>query len=219
MEERACSEFLKEMEKETEFLKQELKILMKTEQNPQSDRVKENNQEGDAVEETEKEEKKPDEQQKKKGRSEGTIPNKDPARLTNKHISEAIENLHQGLHTSGTRSKAGSLCSQRQAGQSCSDTAVSRGKISFGTYEPSFGQIPLGRQGCSHLALAERKEQLMKQLFGEGCLQGEREPLELQQQGGEGRQGRDAGGHKANPKLRDGVGVGSAQCSSLKQTP
>ncbi|NXH26936.1 LCA5L protein, partial [Myiagra hebetior] len=177
MEERACSEFLKEMEKETEFLKQELKILMKTEQNPRSDRVKETNQEGDAVEEVEKEEKNPDEQQKKKAKSEGAIPNQDPARLKNKSIfSEATENLHQGLHTSGTKPKAGS---QRQ-GQSCSDTAVSRGKISFGAYEPSFGQIPLGRQdgasgaqGCSHLSLAERKKHLMKELFGEGCLQGE----------------------------------------------
>ncbi|NWW27667.1 LCA5L protein, partial [Falcunculus frontatus] len=177
MEEHAFSEFLKEMEKQTAFLKQELKILMKSEQNSQSDRVKENNQEGDAVEEAKKGEKKPDEQQNKKTTSEGAIPNKDPARLKNKYIfSEATENLHQGLHTSGTKSKAGS---QRQAGQSCTDTAVSRGNISFGVYEPSFGQIPLARQdrasgaqGCSHLMLAERKKQLMKELFGEGCLQG-----------------------------------------------
>ncbi|NXD96691.1 LCA5L protein, partial [Chaetorhynchus papuensis] len=181
MEERIFSEFLKEMEKETEFLKQELKILLKTEQNPQSDRVKENDQEGDAVEEAEKEEKKPDEQQKKKARSESAIPNKDPARLRNKYIfSEAVENLHQGLHTSGAKSRAGSVCSQRQAGQSCSDTAVARGRISFGAYEPSFGQIPLGRQGgasgaqgCSHPTLAERKKHLMKELFGEGSWQGE----------------------------------------------
>ncbi|NXB23590.1 LCA5L protein, partial [Rhagologus leucostigma] len=182
MEERAFSEFLKEMEKDTEFLKQELKILMKTEQNPRSDRATENEQEGEAVEEAKKEEKKPDEQQKKKARSEGAIPNKDLVRLKNKYIfSEAVENLHQGLHTSGTKSKAGSLCSQRQAGQSCSDTPASRGKISFGAYEPSFGQMPLlrrdgasGAQGCSHLALAERRKHLMKELFGEGCLQGEK---------------------------------------------
>ncbi|NXA67367.1 LCA5L protein, partial [Mohoua ochrocephala] len=182
MEERAFSEFLEEMEKETAFLKQELKILMKTEQNPQSDGVKENNQEGDAVEEVEKEEKKPDEQQNKKSRGEGAIPNRDLIRLKNKYIiSEATENLHQGLHTSGPKPRAGGPCSQRQVGeQSCSDPAVPRGKISFGLYEPSFGQTPLprqdrasGAQGCSHLALAERKKQLMKELFGEGCLQGE----------------------------------------------
>ncbi|NWU32755.1 LCA5L protein, partial [Dyaphorophyia castanea] len=178
VEERAFSEFLKEMEKDKEFLKQELKILMETEQNPQSDRVKENNQEGEAVGEAEKEEKKPDEQQKKKARSDGAIPNKDLVRPKNKYIfSEATENLHQGLHTSGTKSKAGS---RRQAGQSCSATLASRGKISFGAYEPSFGEILLprqdgasGAQGCSHLGLAERREQLMKELFGEGCLQGD----------------------------------------------
>ncbi|NXM48724.1 LCA5L protein, partial [Gymnorhina tibicen] len=173
MEERAFSEFLEEMERDTEFLKQELKILMKTEQSPQSDRGKENDQEGEAVEEVEKEEKKRDEQQKKKARSEGAIPNKDLVKLKNKYIfSEAVENLHQGLHTSGTKPKAGS---QRRAGQSCSDSPASRGRISFGVYEPSFGQSLLpgqdgarGAQGCSQLALAERKKHLMKELFGEG---------------------------------------------------
>ncbi|NXC89304.1 LCA5L protein, partial [Cercotrichas coryphoeus] len=132
MEERNFSEFIKEMEEESEFFEQELKNLMKSEQNPQSDRVK-NNQEGKALEVVEKEEKK-FEQQKKKARSEDAIPSKDPAKQKKKFISsEAIENLHQGLHTSGAKCKAGSL--------SCRDTAESRGKISFGAYEPSFGQI------------------------------------------------------------------------------
>ncbi|NWT76243.1 LCA5L protein, partial [Prunella himalayana] len=131
MEECKFSEFIKEMEKEAEVLKQELKTLMKSEQNPQ--RVKENNQEGEAVEEAEKEEKKHCEQQKKV-RSEGASPSKDPTRLKKKYMfSEATENLHQGLHTSGAKCKAGS---QSQAGQSCSDTAVPRGKLSFGAYEP-----------------------------------------------------------------------------------
>ncbi|NWV79255.1 LCA5L protein, partial [Dasyornis broadbenti] len=180
MEEHIFSEFIEEMVKETAVLKQELKNLMKTEQSAPSDRVKEDNQEGDAVEEAGKEEKKPDEQQKKKARSEGAMPNKDPVRLKKKYFSEAVGNLHQGLHTSGTKSKAGSLCSQRQAGQSCSDPAVASRTISFGLYEPSFGQVPLGRhkdgasaaQGCSHLTFAERKRHLMKELFGEGCSQG-----------------------------------------------
>ncbi|NXM14539.1 LCA5L protein, partial [Ploceus nigricollis] len=132
MEECKFSEFIKEMEKETEVLKKELKTLMKSEQNPR--RVKENNQEGEAVEEVEKEEKKHYEQQKKKARSEGASPSKDPTRLKKKYIfSEAVENLHQGLHTSGAKCKAGSPSSQRQ---SCSDSAVPRGKISFGAYEP-----------------------------------------------------------------------------------
>ncbi|NXT61859.1 LCA5L protein, partial [Chaetops frenatus] len=180
MEERNFSEFIKEMEKETEFLKQELKTLTKTEQNPPSDGVKENNQEGEAVEEAEKEEKKPDEQQKKETWSEGGIPYKDHATLKKKYISEAVENLHQRLHTSATNSKAGSLSSQRQAGQSCSDSALTRGKISFGAYEPSFGQIPpagqdggSGAQGWGHLRLAERRRHLMRELFGKGCLQGD----------------------------------------------
>ncbi|NXM87600.1 LCA5L protein, partial [Oenanthe oenanthe] len=149
MEEHSFSEFIKEMEEETEFFEQELKSLMKSEQNPRSDRVK-NNQEGEAVREVEKEEKKPFEQQSKKARGEGAIPSKDPTWQKKKFIStEAIENLHQGLHTSGAKCKAGSL--------SCRDTAESRGKISFGAYEPSFGQIPLAGQGCSHLLPAERK--------------------------------------------------------------
>ncbi|NXD35747.1 LCA5L protein, partial [Copsychus sechellarum] len=149
MEESNFSEFIKEMEEETEFFEQELKSLMKSERNPQSDRVK-NNQEGKAVEVVEKEEKKPFEQQQKKARSEGAIPSKDPTRQKKKFISsEAVENLHQGLHTSGAKGKAGSL--------SCRDTAESRGKISFGAYEPSFGQIPLAGQGCSHLLPSERR--------------------------------------------------------------
>ncbi|NWV26578.1 LCA5L protein, partial [Origma solitaria] len=180
MEESTFSEFIEEMEKKTEVLKQELKNLMKTEQNAQSDRVKEDNQEGDAVEEAEKE-KKTDEQQQKKARNEGAMPNKDPIRLKKTHnFSEAVEHLHQGLHSSGTKPKAGSLCSHRHTGQSCSDPAVSRGTISFGVYEPSFGQVPLARQdgacaaqGYSHLPLAERKRYLMKEPFGEGCLQGD----------------------------------------------
>ncbi|NXE93082.1 LCA5L protein, partial [Menura novaehollandiae] len=180
MEEYIFSEFMKEMGKETEFLKQELKNLMKTEQSPRSDSVKENNQEGDAGAEVEKKEKKSDKQQKKKARSECAIPKKEPMRLKKKYIfSEATENLHHGLHTSGTKSKAGSLCSLRQAGQGCSETAESRGRISFGVYEPSFGQVPphkqkdgaSGARGCTQVTFADRKKHLMKELFGEGCFQ------------------------------------------------
>ncbi|NXO99802.1 LCA5L protein, partial [Certhia brachydactyla] len=155
---RTHREFIKEMEKGTEFLKQELNSLMKSEQNPQSmriDGVKENNPEGEAVEEVEKEEEKPYEQQKKKAKSEGAIPSKDPTRQKKKYISE-VEILHQGLHTSGAKCKEGS--------QSCRNTPVSWGKISFGAYEPSFGQISLagqdstsGVQGWNHLMACERK--------------------------------------------------------------
>ncbi|NWV65638.1 LCA5L protein, partial [Malurus elegans] len=182
MEEHIVSEFMKEMEKQTEVLKQELKNLLKTEQKAQSDRAKDNNQEGGSGEEAEKEVKKTDEQQKTKIRSENAMPNKDPARLKKKYnFSEATENLHQGLHTSPAKSKAGGLCSQEQADQSSSDPAVSRGKISFGVYEPSFGQVPLARQkdgasgaqSCSHQTLAERRKYLLKELFGEDSWQGD----------------------------------------------
>ncbi|NXW78953.1 LCA5L protein, partial [Hirundo rustica] len=137
MEECNFPEFIQEMEKRTEVFEQELKSLTKSEQNPQGDGVKENdqnNQEGEAVGKVEREEKKPHEQQKKKARSEGAAPSKDPTRLKRKSISSRdAENLHQGLHASGATCKAGSLSSQRQ---SCSNTAVPRGKISFGVYEP-----------------------------------------------------------------------------------
>ncbi|XP_033375543.1 lebercilin-like protein isoform X3 [Parus major] len=184
MEKGNFSEFIKEMEKETEFLKQKLKSLMKSEQNPQREGAK-NNQEGEAVEEVENEEKKPYEQQKKKARSEEAIPSKDFARLKKIYLSsEGVESLHQGLHTSGAKCKAGS---QSQAGQSCRDTAESRGKISFGAYEPSFGQIPLARQG-GRCGVEERPEE------GGfwGGLFARRQPLELHQQQGEGRQVRGA---------------------------
>ncbi|CAN8197002.1 unnamed protein product [Coccothraustes coccothraustes] len=190
MEECKLSEFIKEMEKETEVLKQELKTLMKSEGSPQ--RVKENNQEGEAVEEVEKEEKKSHEQQKKKVRSEGPSPSKDPTRLKKKYtFSGAVENLPQGLHTSGAKCKAGfgKSCpsSQRQAGQSCSDTAAPRGKISFGTYEPSFGQTPLGWQDSTS---GEEETPDGGALWG-GML-ARRQLLEFQQHKGAGRQVRGA---------------------------
>ncbi|NWW78582.1 LCA5L protein, partial [Climacteris rufus] len=162
VEEHTFSAFMKEMEEKTAFLKQELKNLMRTEQSSQSDKVKQNNQEGDAVEEVGKEEKKTDEQLKKKAKNEGAIPNKEPIRLNNKYkFSKPVESLQHGLQESGPKSKAGSLCSLRQAGQGCS------GEISFGVYEPSFGQTPLARQS-TQVTLAERKERLMEELFGQG---------------------------------------------------
>ncbi|XP_077647031.1 lebercilin-like protein [Lonchura striata] len=180
MEECKFSEFIKEMEIETEVLKKELKTLMKSEQNPQ--RVKENNQEGETVEEVEKEEKTHYEQQKKKAKSEGANPSKDPTRLKKKYIfSEAVENLHQGLHTSGAKCKAGS---QRE---SCTHTAVPRQKISFGAYEPSFGQTPPGWQD-SPSAVEETPDE--GALWG-GMFAG-RQFLQFQQHKGEGRQARGA---------------------------
>ncbi|PKU32624.1 lebercilin-like protein [Limosa lapponica baueri] len=182
MEEYACLEYMKEKEKD--LLKQELRKLMKTEQTPLSDSVKENNQETDAVEEYKKEEKRPDEQlnNSEKARSKCVTPgprNKTPLRLKKKYIfSEATENLHYGLPTSGTKSKKGSLCNHRHAGQDCSETAESKVENSSGLYEPSFGKVTETRQkdssteakGCAHVTFAERKISLMKELFGPGCV-------------------------------------------------
>uniref|UniRef100_A0A8C3K0Q3 Lebercilin-like protein n=1 Tax=Calidris pygmaea TaxID=425635 RepID=A0A8C3K0Q3_9CHAR len=183
MEEYACLEYVKEDQKEKDLLKRELRKLMKTQQTPLSDSVKENNQEKDAMEEYKKEEKRPDEQlnNNKKARSKCVTPgprNKTPPRLKKKYIfSEATENLHYGLPTPGTKSKKGSLCNHRHAEQDCSETAESRVENSSGLYEPSFGEVTKTRQkdssteakGCAHMTFAERKISLMKELFGPGC--------------------------------------------------
>ncbi|NWT02260.1 LCA5L protein, partial [Mionectes macconnelli] len=173
--EHAFSGFMDGKDKLGELLKQDLENLMRTKPGPQSDGGKGNNQEEDAVEGSEKAK----EQQMKGGKegSEGAIPNKTPARLKKKYtFSEAIENLHQGLHTSGRKPKASR---KGQAGQGCTETAESRGKNSFGLSEPSFGKDAKPRQedgaagaeGRAHVAFSERKKQLMKELFGAGAAQ------------------------------------------------
>lgn len=151
MEEHICLEFMKE-EKETDLLKEELKEVMKTEQTPLSDSMKENNQEEDAVEEHEKEENKPDKElnNSEQPRSNCVISdprNKTTIRLNKKYIfSEATENLHRGLLTSGTRPKHSRLCKHRQ---DCSGTAESKVKNSFGLYELSPGKGTQRRQNNS----------------------------------------------------------------------
>ncbi|XP_062458455.1 lebercilin-like protein isoform X3 [Pezoporus occidentalis] len=151
MEEHICLEFMKK-EKETDLLKQELKEVMKTEQTPLSDSMKENNQEEDAVAEHEKEENKPDKELNTSEQPESNCVisgprNKTTIRLNKKYIfSEATENLHRGLLTSGTRSKHSRLCKRRQ---NCSGTAESEVKNSFGLYEPSPGKGTQRRQDSS----------------------------------------------------------------------
>ncbi|XP_075028879.1 lebercilin-like protein [Calonectris borealis] len=184
MEEYTCLEFMKEEERETDLLKQELKKLVKTEQTLLSDSVKENNKEEDAVKEYAKEEKKPDEQLNNSERTGSKCVtagprNKTLLRLKKTPIfSEATENLHHGLPTSGTKSRKGSLCTHRRAGWDCSETAESKVKNSFGLYEPSFGKVTKTRrkdssteaEGCAHITFADRKNSLMKELFGPGCV-------------------------------------------------
>ncbi|KAM4683512.1 LOW QUALITY PROTEIN: lebercilin-like protein [Amazona ochrocephala] len=166
MEEHICLEFMKE-EKEMDLLKQELKEVMKTEQTPLSDNMKENNQEEDAVEEHEKEGNKPDKElnNSEQPGSNCVISgprNKTTIRLNKKYIfSEATENLHRGLLTSGTRSKHNRLCKHRQ---DCSGTDESKAKNPFGLYEPSPGKVTQRRQKDTsteaegaHITFAERK--------------------------------------------------------------
>uniref|UniRef100_A0A8B9FXJ0 Lebercilin-like protein n=1 Tax=Amazona collaria TaxID=241587 RepID=A0A8B9FXJ0_9PSIT len=148
MEEHICLEFMKE-EKEMDLLKQELKEVMKTEQTPLSDNMKENNQEEDAVEEHEKEGNKPDKElnNSEQPGSNCVISgprNKTTIRLNKKYIfSEATENLHRGLLTPGTRPKHNRLCKHRQ---DCSGTAESKARNPFGLYEPSPGKVTQRRQ-------------------------------------------------------------------------
>ncbi|KAM9245478.1 lebercilin-like protein [Leptosomus discolor] len=184
-EEYTCLESMEE-ENQTDLLKQKLKKLMKTEQTPLSGSVKENNREEDAVEEYEKEEgKKPDEQlnNSEKAGSKCVTPgprNKTSIRLKKKYIfSEATENLHRGLLTSGTASKKGSLCNHRHAGQGCSGTAESKVQNSFGRYEPSFGKVTKTRQkdssaeaeGCAHMTFAERKKSYERTLLDQAVFE------------------------------------------------
>lgn len=181
MEEYTCLEFMKE--EKTDLLEQELNKPMKTEQ-ALSDNVKVNKQEEDAVEEYEKEEKKPDEEvnSSEKARSKCVTPGprrETPVGLKKKYIfSEATENLHHGLPASGRKSRQGSFCNPGHAAQGCGETAESKEKNSFGLYEPSFGKVTKTGQkdssteaeGCAHMTFAERKNNLMKELFGPGCV-------------------------------------------------
>nr|XP_009931009.1 PREDICTED: lebercilin-like protein [Opisthocomus hoazin] len=184
IEEYTCLDFMKEEEKETDLLKGELKKMMRTEQTLLSDTVKEDNQEEDAVEEYEIEEKKPGEPLNTSGKagSKRVTPgprNETPASLTKRYaFSAATENLHHWLPTSGTKSQKGSLCSPRLAGQDCGKTVESKVKNSFGLYEPSFGKVTKTRQkdssteaeGRAHMTVAEKKQSLLKGLFGPGCV-------------------------------------------------
>ncbi|KFQ42513.1 Lebercilin-like, partial [Nestor notabilis] len=176
IEEHICLEFMKE-EKGADLFKQELKELTETEQTPLSDSIKENDQEEDAAEEHEKEEKKPDEElnNTEQPGSKGVTPglrNK-TIRLRKYVFSEATENLHRGLFTSGTKSKHSSLGKHRQ---DRSGAAESKVKNSFGLYEPSPGLVTQRRQkdssteagGRTRMTFAEKKPSLTNQLFGPG---------------------------------------------------
>ncbi|NXL90244.1 LCA5L protein, partial [Alectura lathami] len=171
--EHTCLELTKQEEGKRDSLKQEPK---KTEETPLNDSIKKDNQEEDAVEEKEK---RPEEQLSNSGRAESNFltpgpRNKTLSRLKQYIFSEATENLHHGLPTSGTKSGKCSLCNLRRAGQDCSEGVGSKVKHSFGLYGASFGEVTKTRQkdssteakGCAQLTFTERKKSLMKELFG-----------------------------------------------------
>ncbi|KAM9203342.1 lebercilin-like protein [Mergus octosetaceus] len=182
-EEHTRPEFMEQEERKRDFLKEELNKTIKTEGAPLTDSVKENSQDQDAVEEYEKE-KKLDEQLSNSGKagSKFVTPsqrNKSPTRLKKQYMfSEATENLHHGIPTSGTKPRKCSHCNHRHARQDCSEGLDSKVKNLFGLYEPSFGKATKTRQrdssaeaeGCAHKTFAERKKSLMKELFGPSCV-------------------------------------------------
>uniref|UniRef100_A0A8B9ZXK0 Lebercilin-like protein n=1 Tax=Anas zonorhyncha TaxID=75864 RepID=A0A8B9ZXK0_9AVES len=149
---------------------------------PLTDSVKEYSQEQDAVEEYEKE-KKLDEQLSNSGKAGSKFVSpgprkKSPTRLKKQYMfSEATENLHHGIPTSGAKPRKCSHCNHRHARQDCSEGLDSKVKNPFGLYEPSFGKATKTRQrdssaeaeGCAHKTFAERKKSLMKELFGPSC--------------------------------------------------
>ncbi|XP_009871351.1 PREDICTED: lebercilin-like protein [Apaloderma vittatum] len=185
-----CLEFMKEEENEADWLKQEMKKKIKTEETPLSDSVKENNQEEDnnpekdTVEEYEQEEKKALEQLNKSEEPESKCVTPGPSKETTSGVqkpsmfSEVIENLHHGLPTSGTNPAKGSLCNRRRAGQDSSETAESKVKNSSGLYEPSFGKVTKTRQkdtsteaeGCTHMTCAGSKKSYERTLRIRQCL-------------------------------------------------
>ncbi|XP_006024736.1 lebercilin-like protein isoform X2 [Alligator sinensis] len=167
-------------ERKADFLK-ELEKLLNDEQIPSTDDApkRESNQEKDAVEENEKEERK-----KSNQLSDNTAANKcvtptqrnrTPTRLKKQYtFTEVIENLHQGIPASGPISNTGSF--RNKPGRHQCKTAKAR--TSFGVYEPSFGKFIKARQKASpaedgdytHRTLMERKNTLMKELFGPGSV-------------------------------------------------
>ncbi|OXB79525.1 UNVERIFIED_CONTAM: hypothetical protein H355_000341 [Colinus virginianus] len=173
LKEQTCLEFIKQEERKKDSLKQEPK---KAEETPLNDSIKEKSQDEDAVEEKEK----MSEQLSKSGKTGSnflTPRNKTLSKLRKEYVfSEATENLHHGLPTSGTKSVTCSLCNHRHTGQDQCQGAESKVNKLFGLYEPSFGKVISTRQkdssteaeGCAHTAFTERKKSLMKELFGQG---------------------------------------------------
>ncbi|NXJ10879.1 LCA5L protein, partial [Odontophorus gujanensis] len=174
LKEQTCLEFIKQEERKKDLLKQEPK---KAEESPLKDSIEEKSQDEDAVEEKEKMSEEQLSKTVKAGSNFSAPRNKTLSKLKKEYIfSEATENLHHGLPTSGTKSIKCSLCNHRHTGQDQCKGAESKVNKLFGLYEPSFAKVISTRQkdssteveGCAHTAFSERKKSLMKELFGQG---------------------------------------------------
>lgn len=101
---------------------------------------------------------------------------KTPSKLKKQYVfSEVIENLHQGVPTSGP-SNIG--CNSRHVTRHQNEIAEFNSGNSTSAYEPSFGKATKTRQkgpspahGKDHVSIsAERKNTLMEELFGSNCI-------------------------------------------------
>ncbi|XP_065597759.1 lebercilin-like protein isoform X2 [Cyrtonyx montezumae] len=174
LKEQICLEIIKQEERKEDSLKQEPK---KAEETPLNDSIKEKSQDKDAVEENEKMSEEQLSKTVKAGSNFLTPRNKTLSKLKKEYIfSEATENLHHGLPTSGTKSIKCSLCNHRHTDEDqCKGAESKVNKLSW-LYEPSFGKVISTRQkdssteveGCAHSAFSERKKSLMRELFGQG---------------------------------------------------
>nr|XP_056714204.1 lebercilin-like protein [Euleptes europaea] len=90
-------------------------------------------------------------------------------------FSEVIENLHQGLPSSGPISNTSTFCNSRQGSRHQIEIM---GGNSINTYEPSFGNATKTRQdtfsthseGHTPTVSMEKKKTLMEELFGPSCI-------------------------------------------------
>ncbi|XP_074852011.1 lebercilin-like protein isoform X1 [Carettochelys insculpta] len=191
MEEKTHFEYMERKKREREMkeakanlLKEELEKLMKAEEIPFANDIptKKNNQEKVVTEENEEERKSKHLSDKGFADEKRATPmksNRTPTtRLKKQYMfTEATENLHQGLPSSGPMFNTSSLRKNRQAGRHHTEIAQLNGRNSFGIYEPSFGKVTKTRQKDSapedgsyvHSTLIERKNFLMEELFGPTC--------------------------------------------------
>ncbi|XP_066474894.1 lebercilin-like protein [Tiliqua scincoides] len=105
---------------------------------------------------------------------------KTPSKLKKQYVfSEVIENLHQGVPTSGPTSNTSIVCNSKQVTRHQSEIVEFNTGNSTSAYEPSFGKATKTRQkgpssvhGEDDVSMisAEKKNTLMEELFGSNCI-------------------------------------------------